>query len=336
MNIVIENNIPYIKGVFEPMANVSYLAPEQIDADALRNTDAFITRTRTHCDKNLLEGSKCKIIASATIGLDHVDTLWCESNGIEVANAPGCNAPAVAQYVLRAIIEILGKDSLKNITLGIVGVGNVGKIVEKWSRALGINVLLCDPPRAEKESAEKFCSLNRLAEEADVITFHTPLTSSGDYPTYHLADEKFLNSLKRKPLLINSSRGGVVDNKALVEAIDAGKVSATAIDCWENEPCINPALLERASIATPHIAGYSASGKIRATAMAVEAVCRHFSLPVPEIPAPAPADIPEKVTTQQLIDSYDIISDSAALKSNPENFEALRNHYNLRKEPNEL
>lgn len=335
MKIVVESNIPYIKGVFEPMADVRYLAPEQIDADALRDTDAFVTRTRTHCDEALLGSSRCKIIASATIGLDHIDTAWCEKNGIEVANAPGCNAPAVAQYVLRAIIELLGEKSLENITLGIVGVGNVGKIVEKWSRGLGIKLMLCDPPRAENEGASNFHSLNELAEKADVITFHTPLTKSGAHPTYHLADANFFNSLKRKPVIINSSRGAVVDNKALVEALDNGHVSAAVIDCWENEPEINRDLLQRAALATPHIAGYSASGKIRATQMAVEAVCRRFGLPLPVISAPEPAEIPDKVTAEQLINTYNIAHDSNALKSQPSNFEPLRNHYSLRKEPNE-
>lgn len=335
MKIVVESNIPYIKGVFEPMADVRYLAPEQIDADALIDADAFVTRTRTHCDKTLLGSSRCQMIASATIGLDHVDTAWCENNGIEVANAPGCNAPAVAQYVLRAIIELLGEKSLENITLGIVGVGNVGKTVEKWSRGLGINLMLCDPPRAEKEGASNFHSLNELAEKADVITFHTPLTKSGAYPTYHLADADFFNSLKRKPVIINSSRGAVVDNNALVEALDNGQVSAAVIDCWENEPEINRDLLQRTALATPHIAGYSASGKIRATQMAVEAVCRHFGLPLPVISAPKPAEIPAKVTTEQIINTYNIADDSNALKSQPSDFETLRNHYNLRKEPNE-
>ncbi len=335
MNIVVESNIPYIKGVFEPMANVRYLAPEHIDADALRDTDAFVTRTRTKCNEALLKDSKCKIIASATIGLDHVDTEWCKNHGIVVANAPGCNAPAVAQYVLRAIIELLGEKSLEGLNLGIVGVGNVGKTVEKWSRGFGMNLLLCDPPRAEKEGAEQFNTLSELAEKADVITFHTPLTETGNHPTYHLADEKFFRSLKRKPIIINSSRGAVVDNTTLTEAIENGLVTDAVIDCWENEPEINKRLLELTAIATPHIAGYSASGKIRATQMAVEAICRHFNLPAPELPAPAPATVPDTVTARQLIETYDIKADSDALRICPSHFEKMRNHYNLRKEPNE-
>lgn len=334
MNIVIEKNIPYIKGAFEKMGvNVSYLAPEQIDAAAMANADALITRTRTRCDAALLSSSKCKMIASATIGLDHIDTAWCRAHGIGVANAPGCNAPAVAQYVLRAILQLLPDKQPGDLTLGIVGVGNVGKIVEKWARSLGMKVLLCDPPRAEKEGYDNFCPFEQIAREADIITFHTPLTTDSPHATYHLADFAFFNSLTHKPVIINSSRGAVVDNEALVYALRNNLVADAAIDTWENEPQINHTLLELAAVATPHIAGYSASGKIRATKMAAEAVCRHFNLPLPQIDAPCPAPVPETTTKNQLIDSYDIASDTAALKKAPGNFEQLRNYYNLRLEP---
>lgn len=334
MNLIIENNIPYIKGAFEKLgATVRYLAPKQIDAVAMADADALITRTRTRCDAALLASSKCKMIASATIGLDHIDTQWCRSHGIEVANAPGCNAPAVAQYVLRAILQLLPDRNPDALTLGIVGVGNVGKIVEKWARSLGMKVMLCDPPRAEKEGSEAFRTLGDIARQADIITFHTPLTTTGPHATHHLADSAFFRSLQCKPVIINSSRGAVVDNSALVEAIRSNKVAAAAIDTWENEPEINHTLLELAAVATPHIAGYSASGKIRATKMAAEAVCRHFNLPAPQIDAPPPAPVPESVTIAQLLDSYDISADTAALKQAPANFEALRNNYNLRPEP---
>lgn len=333
MNIIIESNIPYIRGVFEDAGcRVSYLTPQEITAEAMRDTDVLVTRTRVRCDERLLDGSRCRMIASATIGLDHVDLPWCAAHGIEVRNAPGCNAPAVAQYVLASLMSIHGSD-LSGMRLGIVGVGNVGRIVSRWAEGLGIEVLACDPPRADAEGAEGFHTLQQLARQADAITFHTPLTRGGLYPTAHLADAAFFASLERRPTVINSARGAVVDNKALVAALASGKAGHAVIDCWENEPAISRELLRDAFIATPHIAGYSRQGKIRATAMAVEAVGRRFGLKPGPLGAEVPPAAPETVDAQSILSTYDPLADTAALRANPELFEDLRNHYALREEP---
>ena len=277
MKIIIENHIPFIKGIFEPIANVQYLPAEAIDTDAMKDADALITRTRTRCDAALLAGSKCKFIATATIGTDHIDLDYCAKNGITVASAPGCNAPAVAQYVLTSISHIFPK--LTGKTIGIVGVGHVGSIVARWAECLGMNILLCDPPRAEAEGYDAFVSLSQIARQADIITFHTPLTKSGPHKTFHLADEAFFNSLLRKPVIINSARGPVVDNKLLLNALNTGIISHAIVDCWEGEPdniCLE--LVNKAFIATPHIAGYSLEGKKRATQMAAQALFDYLSL----------------------------------------------------------
>lgn len=331
-HIIIESNIPFIKGTLEGEADVEYLPPQAIDASAMRDADALITRTRTRCDAALLDGSRCSMIASATIGLDHVDTAYCLSRGIEVANAPGCNAPAVAQYVLASVIKAYGADRLSDLTIGIVGVGHVGKIVERWARGLGMNVLLCDPPRAEEEGPDGFTDLDTICAEADIITIHTPYTRSGRHATHHLFDDARLHTLRRQPMLINAARGPIVDNEALCRAIDSRLVSRAVIDCWENEPAISRKLLSRTFIATPHIAGYSRQGKIRASRMASEAVARHFSLTLPEPEPKVPMTAPKIVSAEAIAASYDPMADTEALRAAPEMFEDLRNHYNLREE----
>ncbi|MCM1347785.1 MAG: 4-phosphoerythronate dehydrogenase [Firmicutes bacterium] len=330
-HIIIESNIPFSRGLFDDVARVSYLSPAEITPEAMANADALITRTRTRCNEALLSGSKCKIIASATIGLDHVDTEWCRNAGIEVRNAPGCNAPAVAQYVLASIIQAHGTN-LSGLTLGIIGVGHVGSIVQRWAAGLGMNVLACDPPRALAEGSEGFCSMDRIAREADVITVHTPYTKRSPFATHHLLNAEFFNSLQRKPMVINSARGPIADTAALKAAIHTGRVSQVVIDCWEGEPDIDLQLLQQAFIATPHIAGYSREGKIRATAMAVEAVAKALQLPKPHMSVPIPGQAPERVTAEAVLKSYNPLTDTRMLRSNPGDFEKLRNTYNLRAE----
>lgn len=332
MKIVVEKNIPFIHGVLEPYAEVEYLAPDDITAEAVRDADALIIRTRTRCDASLLDGSRCSMIASTTIGLDHIDLDYCHSHGIEVANAPGCNAPAVAQYVLASILTAFGDDDLQDMTLGIVGVGHVGKIVENWARQLGFNVLLNDPPRAEAEGSAAFVGLDEIARRSDIITFHTPYAKIGTHPTHHLADAEFMRRLERKPMVINSARGPIVDNVALLDAILSGQVGCAAIDCWEGEPEINFDLLDEAMIATPHIAGYSREGKIRATQMAVASVAGHFGFPAPHLPERVSPDPAKTVTAESIRSSYDPLADTGLLRANPSAFESLRNNYALRAE----
>lgn len=328
IKIIVEANVPYFKGLFDEVAEISYLPANEITGDTLRDADALVTRTRTRCDSSLLAGSRCSIVASATIGLDHVDIPWCEANGIEVCNAPGCNAPAVAQYVFASLLTL--RNDLKGTTLGVVGVGHVGSIIADWGAQLGMRVLLNDPPRAAAEGGGGFVSLDTIAAEADFITFHTPLTKVGEFPTFHLCDSAFVSTLRRKPVIINSARGPVTDTAALLAGFSSGKIGALVMDCWEDEPMIDRGLLDAAAIATPHIAGYSMQGKMRATQMAAEAIARHFNLTMPQIP-PMPY-LPSSVTADEIRASYNPLCDTARLKSAPEEFERLRNTYDLRNE----
>ncbi|MDE6483983.1 MAG: 4-phosphoerythronate dehydrogenase [Duncaniella sp.] len=332
LDIIVEDRIPYISGVLEPAGNVTYLPAEAITPEVMRSADALITRTRTRCDARLLHDSRCAFIATATIGTDHIDLPYCRSRGITVANAPGCNAPAVAQYVMAAILAA-HPEGVSGLTAGIVGVGNVGRIVERWARSLGMNVMRCDPPRQEAGDRGPWFSMEEIAREADVITFHTPLSRDGNHPTYHLASKDFLASLRRKPMIINAARGAVTSTEALIEAHAAGLTGALVIDCWEGEPDIDLRLLDASFIATPHVAGYSREGKIRATAMAVDAFSRHFGVQVNPLPVAIPPAAPLAVTAADILSTYSILADDAALRAAPSTFESLRNHYPLRPEP---
>lgn len=334
LNFVIERNVPFIAGLLEPYANVSYLSADEFTPATVKNADALIVRTRTHCDEELLAKSRCRFIGTATIGTDHIDTDWCDAHGITVINAPGCNAPAVAQYVFASIMQLANRP-VGQYTIGIVGVGHVGSIVERWARGLGMNVLICDPPRQRAEGGEGWSTLEEIAEKADIITFHTPLTHDGEDATYHIANADFFASLRRSPIIINSARGPIVDTTALIEAIDNGLVSEAVIDCWENEPEISPELLERAAIATPHIAGYSHDGKVRATQMILDAITTFFYLPRVNTAAATPKGVARTVRPLDIVESYNPLVDTMALKADPSAFEALRNNYRYRSEISE-
>lgn len=332
LHFVVEANIPYIRGVLEPYGTVSYLAAGAIDRAAVANADAVIVRTRTRCNEALLSGSRLQLVATATIGTDHIDLPWCAANGIEVVNAPGCNAPAVAQYVM-ASLATLANRPLNQYVLGIVGVGHVGKIVERWARKLDMQVLVCDPPRQRAEGGNGWSTLAEIAAKCDAITFHTPLNRDGDDRTFHIVDAGFFSSLRRAPIVVNAARGPIVDTPALVEALKDGTVSHAVIDTWEKESDIDAALLALADIATPHIAGYSAEGKMRATRMVLDAVSRKFGLPQLAMPGEHPLPVADEVTVPGVLASYNPLADTTALRANPAAFEALRNNYPLRHEP---
>ena len=338
MKIIIDNKIPSIKEAVQGIADEVIYAPgKDFTPELVRDADALIVRTRTHCNRKLLEGSRVKFIATATIGFDHIDTEYCKQAGIEWTNAPGCNAASVAQYIQSSLLvwKSIRNRKLDELTIGIIGVGNVGSKVAKVAQNFGMRVLLNDLPREEKEGNESFTSLNKIAEECDIITFHVPLYKEGKYKTFHLADENFFRSLKRKPLIINTSRGEVIETDALLNALNSQAISDAIIDVWEHEPEINRELLEKVIIGTPHIAGYSADGKANATRMSLDAICKFFHIDGNyEIKAPAPASpvIQAKSHEDALLQMYNPVEDSDRLKSQPELFETLRGDYPLRRE----
>ena len=323
MKVIIDHKIPYIKEAIENITDdVVYLPGNAFTRETVKDADALIVRTRTKCNRELLEGSKVKFIATATIGYDHIDTEYCREAGITWTNCPGCNAGSVEQYVHSVLLLLKEKKGLdlKNATIGVVGVGHVGSRVARMAEGLGMKVLLNDPPRAE-QGEQGFVDLATMARECDVITFHTPLNREGAYRTYHLVDEEFLFSLERAPFVINSSRGEVVDTASLLVALAAGKIKAAVIDTWEYEPRISKELMEVAFLATPHIAGYSADGKANATRMSLEALCLFFGIE---------ADF--SILPPEGPKGYDPIRDSEWLKASPEKFEWFRENYPIRRE----
>ena len=395
--IIIDANIPYIRGAFDDVADVEYLVAKDITHDKAMNADALIVRTRTRCNAELLEGTRVKMIATATIGIDHIDTEYCDTHGIQWTNAPGCNAESVAQWVGSALAVWSNKHncSLVGKTIGIVGHGHVGKRVERLAHKLGMNVLLNDPPLA-LENPDRYVDLHTIAHECDIITFHTPLTREGEFATYHLADEEFFETIKKRTkqhtpppcgtspktgeeyksstLIINAARGGIINENALLSYLnshdnlsysppklggvveDRGGNNSSfyrqrlkdlrfltphssfanfAIDCWDGEPETNPELRQRALIATPHIAGYSADGKLNATQQVVQAVAKALNITPNTIEG-----LSEKKTTNkesdelkdELLNNYNILADSDALKAEPDKFEWFRSNYPVRRE----
>lgn len=341
MKFIVDRYIPFVEGVLEPYGEVEYLTPGEITAWAVRDADALLVRTRTKVDAGLLSGSRCSFVGTATIGMDHIDAEWCAYAGIEAVNAPGCNAPAVAQYVLSAIGRLTGGHP-EGKRLGVVGVGHVGSIVGRWAKAVGMEVMEVDPPRRLAEGGSHWSTLEEVASKADIVTFHVPLVRKGDHPTFHLADERFLQSLRPGTVLINSSRGPVVDNAAWLRAIRRGALAASVIDVWEGEPLVDKELMEAADISTPHIAGYSIDGKIRATQMVLDSLSRHFGLPPLRAASRRAIEVPGVITVGQAVDSYDPGADTArmrrCLRSLTDEkelrvaFENLRDFYDLRQE----
>ena len=324
MKVIVDNKIPYIKDAIERIADeVVYLPGGEIRREAILDADALIIRTRTHCNADLLEGTTVKFIGTATIGFDHIDTDYCREAGITWCNCPGCNAGAVAQYVHSSLLLLEQERgiNLKDSCLGIVGVGHVGSHILSAAGRLGMRVLLNDPPRYDR-GGHGFTTLKTLAEECDIITFHTPLNRDGKYKTFHLGNEDFFRSLKKKPVIINTSRGEVIDTEVLISALDSGLVSTAIIDVWENEPNINIDLLNKVFIGTPHIAGYSADGKANATRMVLDSLCRHFGKTI---------DYSIALPDQPYV-AYDPRIDCRKLRANPSSFEQLRGDYPLRRE----
>ncbi len=339
IRIVADDKIPFLRE--SPLAGLTelrLLPGGAISRNDLMDADALITRTRTVCNAGLLDGTAVRLIATATIGFDHIDRSYCESHGIVWTNAPGCNADSVAQYITSLLLVHAEKrgEKLSGRTIGIVGVGNVGSRVAKAAEILGMRVLLNDPPRKDAGGAG-FVSLERICEDADFITFHVPLQREGKYRTFHLADREFFCRLKRKPYLINSSRGEVVCGEALKAAIRNADVRGAALDVWEHEPWIDPGLMELVEFATPHIAGYSTDGKANGTAASVAAVAKFFGLDAavgwyPRVPEPEHPRLKVDSVTDAVTMAYDIRRDDRNLRSSPETFEKLRGSYPLRRE----
>lgn len=329
MKAIIDKAIPYIQGVLEPYAEVVYRDGREFTPEDVSDADMLIIRTRTRCNEALLASSSVKLIATATIGFDHIDLDYCARRGIIVTTAQGCNAAGVLQWVAAALAQLSKREGWtpKERTLGIVGVGNVGRLVEEYARAWGFNILRCDPPRQEREGGD-FRPMEEVVANSDIVTFHTPLDST----TYHLINDRTLSLMRADATLINASRGEVAATEALLKASQT-----LLLDVWEQEPAINRELLEKALVTTPHIAGYSSQGKANATAAVIAAAAEHFSLPLkgwypPQVQPATRRQISWEEMCQSIDNYCNLMEQSQWLKSRPEEFESLRNNYSYREE----
>ena len=329
MRILVDSAIPFIEGVLEPFAEVEYIDGKAFTRDIVKDADALIIRTRTLCDKALLDGSKVQFIATATIGFDHIDLDYCREHNIAVSSSAGCNARGVLQWVSAALTLLAERDNFRpeERTLGIVGVGNVGKLIKEYAESWGFRTICSDPPREEREQLG-FASLEDVLRQSDIVTLHTPLNPT----TRHLIDTENIALLHSGATLINASRGECVATEA-TRRNDLTYIT----DVWENEPHIDGAYLAKSFIATPHIAGYSAQGKANASAMAIQALARHFGLPLRDWHTEEVATVTPKMLSWEemrgTIANYcNLEAESASLRNNPGNFEELRNNYHYREE----
>ncbi|MBN2276092.1 MAG: 4-phosphoerythronate dehydrogenase PdxB [Bacteroidales bacterium] len=347
MLVIADEKIPYLKGALEPFTDIEYYPGDQITPERIEHADALLIRTRTKCNRHLLEGSSVKFVATATIGFDHIDTDYCNEQGIYWTNAPGCNASSVNQYIASVLVTLSRQQGfkLKDRVLGVVGVGNVGSKVVKTAELLHMRVYLNDPPRVRKEGVCGFLSLDSIIRECDIITFHVPLSFEGIDKTFHMIDEPLLSKLNKGTIIINSSRGEVADTEALKRAQSSGRIGSMVFDVWEGEPDIDRELLPMTSVATPHIAGYSADGKANGTAMAVQALSRFFNLDLEDW-EPENIPLPEKTTImidckhmdvedilgEAILFTYQVELDDKRLRASVETFEKQRGNYPLRRE----
>jgi len=354
MKIIADENIPFVKDCFASIGEVEAVPGREMTPGIVSDADVLLVRSVTPVDSDLLAESGVRFVGSATIGFDHIDIDFLRERNIGFASAPGSNANSTAEYVVAVLLSVAKAHQiqLEGRSLGIVGVGNVGSRVERKAKGLGMKVLLNDPPLQRKRGDVKYLPLEELFE-CDFITLHTPLTFEGKDKTFHLADERFFKSLKKRCIFLNTSRGGVVDTVALKAAIKSGKLEAGVLDVWEDEPNIDTELLEMVDIGTPHIAGYSLDGKVAGMIMIYKAACKYFGLEAKFgmesfLPAPAVPELkinPRVAVEQDVLRGavekiYDIRKDDSNLRwildrlagKRGKFFDDLRKNYPVRRE----
>ena len=348
MKILVDENMPYARELFSRTGDVVAVPGRPLPEAELQNADGLMVRSVTKVNAALLAGTPVKFVGTATAGTDHVDDASLAAAGIAFSAAPGCNAIAVVEYVFSALLLLAERDGfeLRDRTVGIVGVGNVGGRLQKRLAAWGVKTLLCDPPRADRGDQETFHTLDELVEQADILTFHTPLFKDGPYKSWHLADAALLMALKPKTILINACRGAVVDNAALLAVLKMRRDLSVVLDVWEPEPDLSLELLDQVDIATAHIAGYTLEGKARGTAQVFEAWCDFIGqpqqvaleslLPAAEFGSVTLRGKLDQPTLKRLVHLvYDVRRDDAPLRkvaARPGEFDRLRKQYEERRE----
>ncbi len=272
MIIVADAHIPFVEAYFGAYGELQLIPGRAINSAHVQNADVLLVRSITHVNENLLQDSRVKFVGSVTAGADHLDTKWLDAAGISWSIAAGFNAPPVADYVVSVIAALQHKHLLakEKIQVGVIGVGHVGRLVVERLKWLNMDIHLCDPIRAQQEKDFVSVSMDEM-HDLDLISVHVPLTRGGQHATHHFINQAFLSRQKPGCILLNASRGAVIDSQALLQW---GSHLQWCFDVWEHEPTILPAILEKALIATPHIAGYSMQAKIRGIEMLYRLACR--------------------------------------------------------------
>lgn len=348
MKIAVDRNMPLAQEAFSTLGDVSVIDGRTLQPSDIQDIPILGIRSTAKITADLLRNAAVQFVGTATIGTDHMDIPYLEKHGITWMSAAGCNARSVAEYMTAALLHlaVTYDQPLRGQTLGIIGVGNVGKKVLVQAKALGMDVLLCDPPRARAEGSDAFCDRETLLAESDFVTIHVPLLREGPDQTYHMADEAFFKSMKSNAFFINAARGAVVDTSALIQALGTNRIRAAVIDTWEGEPEISRELLDRVAIGTPHIAGHSFEGKVNGTIMVYEAACRFAQtspsfdreahMPPPPLPSTTypNAKAPLQCLQELVARVYDIMQDDARLRgaSRKKQFDQLRRNYPIRRE----
>lgn len=322
MNIIADEQIPLVAEAFASLGSVTQVAPRLLTPALLAQAEVLLVRSVTAVNAALLAGSPVRFVGTATIGTDHLDTDYLQQQGIHYASAPGCNAEAVAEYVLSALCVLAARQNfeLPARTVGIVGYGNTGRALAAKLAVLGVKVLRNDPPLAQRHPEDAgFTDLDTLLQTADIISLHVPLTRQGPHPTYHLFDARRLAAMRPGSMLINTSRGAVVDNPALLASLKSQHLRGAILDVWEGEPRPDPALLAAVTLGTPHIAGYSQLGKLRATAQLYQALCAFLEQPpqwrLPPLPVQT-LNLSSDTTLEAVLRAaYDIGADDRRLRT---------------------
>jgi len=354
LSIVVDENVPFAKETFGRFGLVTLLPGRAITPAEVKTADVLIVRSVTRVGAELIDGSCIQFVGTATIGVDHIDTSYLARRGVAFASAPGSNAASVSEYITAALLLLARRQAktLEGSKIAVVGVGNVGSRVVKKVEALGMSCLLNDPPKKRQSHDPRYLPLDVVLADADYVSVHVPLERGGPDPTYAMCNDRFFEKMKPAACFLNSSRGQVVVEKALLRALDCRRVDETVLDVWQDEPEIDPTTVDRVFLGTPHIAGYSYDGKVAATVMLYEALCAHLGIspevgladllppsPVPRIDVTDATGTDEDILRSVIPQVYDIEKDDADLRraakagnERGKEFDLLRKRYPKRRE----
>lgn len=355
MKIVCATSLTDGEAAFRTIGDVLPLPERDIRAESVRDADALVVRSKVRVDAKLLAGSRVRFVGTATAGTDHFDLAWLRDSGITWSAAPGCNANGVAEYVTAALLRlsVQHRFALSGRVLGIIGAGHVGTRVAQQAQALGLRVLLNDPPLRRSTGEDRFRPLDEVLEQSDILTLHVPLHDDAPDATRAMVDAAFLSRLRKDVILINACRGEVIREEALLDVLQRKRIRHLVLDVFDREPFAAPALMERADLISPHIAGYSHQGKLNGTAMIYSALCRfagqseRWSPPLaqglPTLRADPDARTKEERLWSIVRQAYDPAVDDQALRTciplqeseRGRHFETLRQQYRVRHEFNQ-